>query len=294
MKSAPLCRGFTLLELLVVIGILAVLVGLIVPAVQRVRDAAARTRCQNNLRQIGLALHQYHDSKGVLPPGVRAYGSDYPYLSWLARILPFVEQDPVWKQAVAAYGIDPDFRDDPPHPFASLIALYGCPADPRSFQLGLATGGFHVAFTSYLGVEGRNQTRQDGCLYLNSSVRLTDITDGTSNTLLVGERPPSADGVFGWWYGGQGQSQDGSADMVLGVRERNVYLAGICPPGSAVFGPGRLTNQCDMLHFWSPHLGGGANFLIADGSVHFLSYSAAPLMPALATRGGGEGVSLPD
>ncbi|MHB1423857.1 MAG: DUF1559 family PulG-like putative transporter [Gemmataceae bacterium] len=294
MKSAPLHRGFTLIELLVVIGIVAVLVGLIVPAVQRVRASAANTRCLNNLRQIGLALHAYHDTQSSLPPGVRGYGSDYPFMSWLTRILPYVEQDAVWKQAVAAYKVDANFEDDPPHPLATLLPLYGCPADPRSYQVGLARGWLRVAFTSYLGVEGRNQTRKNGCLFLNSAIRFTDITDGTSNTLLVGERPPSTDGWFGWWYGGWGQSQDGSADMVLGVRERNVYLTNICPPGASAFGPGDLNNQCDALHFWSPHLGGGANFLFADGSVQFLPYSAAPIMTALATRNGGEAISLPE
>lgn len=294
MKSAPPHRGFTLLELLVVIGILAVLAGFTLPAVQRVRDAAARTSCQNNLRQIGIGLHAYHGTEGVLPPGVRGPGGDFPFLSWMTRILPFIEQEAVWKQAREAYGVDADFRNDPPHPFATLMPLYACPSDPRTLQIGLAGGGLRVAFTSYLGVEGRNQTRKNGCLFLNSTIGLLDIPDGTSNTLLVGERPPSADEVFGWWYAGWGQSQDGSADMVLGVQERNVRLISICPSRTAVFGPGRFDNQCDMLHFWSPHLGSGAHFLLADGSVHFLTYSAAPLMPALASRNGGEAVSVPD
>lgn len=294
MKPASLHRGFTLLELLVVIGIIAVLIALLVPAVQRVRDAAARTRCQNNLRQIGLALHAYHDTQRSLPPGIRA-SEDYPFMSWLARILPFIEQEAVWKQAMAAYGTDIRFQDDPPHPFATVMPLYGCPADPRTLQNGFAYGGkLRVAFTSYLGVEGRNQTRKDGCLFLNSSIRITDIEDGTSNTLLVGERPPSADEIFGWWYAGAGQSLDGSADMVLGVRELNVRMTNACPPGASAFGPGQLKSQCDALHYWSPHLGGGAHFLLADGSVHFLTYSLAPLMPALASRSGGEAVNIPD
>lgn len=302
MRARPLHRGFTLLELLVVIGILAVLLALLVPAVQRVRDSAARTRCQNNLRQIGLALHAYHDAQGFLPPGVRGgSGADYPFLSWMARILPFIEQSAVWQQAVAAYSEDSTFSDDPPHPFATIMPLYGCPADPRSYRVGLTKAGFspapeglRVAFTSYLGVEGRDQVRKDGCLFLNSSVRFADISDGTSNTLLVGERPPSADGWLGWWYAGLGQMADGSGDMVLGVREQNVYLLYFCPPGPSAFGPGNLNNECDALHFWSPHLGSGANFLFADGSVHFLHYSAAPLMTALASRNRGEAVSIPD
>lgn len=292
MKSAASHRGFTLIELLVVIGILAVLVGLIVPAVQRVRASAARLQCQNKLRQIGLGLHSYHDTRGSLPPGVGGDNSSYPSMSWLTRILPYVEQGDLWTRAVEAYGIDANFVNDPPHPRTTVVALYGCPADLRTSQVGLSRG-LRVAFTSYLGVEGRNQTRRDGCLFLDSSVRLTDITDGTSNTLLVGERPPSADGWFGWWYAGGGQSPgDGSGDMVLGVRERNVALTNSCPPGPSAFGPGRFDDQCDMLHFWSPHLGGGANFLFADASVHFLPYSAAPIMSALSTRSGGEVVSI--
>ncbi len=215
-------------------------------------------------------------------------------MSWLTRILPFIEQEAVWKQAREAYTLDGEFDHDPPHPLATIMPLYGCPADPRSYQIGLARGQLPVAFTSYLGVEGRNQTRKNGCLFLNSAVRFAEISDGTSNTLLVGERPPSADGWFGWWYGGWGQSQDGSADMVLGVRERNVYLTNECPSGASSFGPGRFDNQCDALHFWSPHIGGGANFLFADGSVHFLPYSAASIMTALSTRNGGEAVSIPD
>ncbi len=126
-------------------------------------------------------------------------------------------------------------------------------------------------------------------------MRLGDITDGTSHTLMAGERPPSSDNSLGWWYAGTGQSQDGSADMVLGVNERCVSPTYIsqCPPGPYAFGPGRSSNPCDAFHYWSLHFG-GAHFLFADGSVHFLAYAAAPLMPALATRSGGEAVSPPD
>lgn len=285
-------RGFTLVELLVLIGIIAILVGLLLAAVQQVRQAAVRTRCQNNFRQIGLGLHGYHNNQLALPPGVRGFGSDYPYMSWLTRLLPYLEQNAIWRQAVVAYEEDLDFRHDPPHPFYRLISIYACPADSRACQVGLAGGALPVAFTSYLGVEGTNQNREDGCLFLDSAVRLTDITDGTSNTLLAGERPPSADGNYGWWYAGHGQSLDGSGEMVLGVRERNAGLLNLCPPGKASFKLGQLTNQCDLLHFWSLHPG-GAYFLFADGSVHFLTYSVDPLMPALATRAGGETVEQP-
>src|SRR5262249_28649516 len=97
-----------------------------------------------------------------------------------------------------------------------------------------------------------------------------------SQTVMVGERPPSADFRYGWWYAGDGQGDTGSADMLLGVRERNMAdddtFRG-CPAGPYNFKAGELANQCDALHFWSLHAG-GAHFLFADGSVHFLSYSA--------------------
>ena len=148
-----------------------------------------------------------------------------------------------------------------------------------------------MAFTAYLGVEGQDFTRNGGLLFLDSRVRLADVTDGTSATLLAGERPPSANGVLGWWYAGWGQAKNGSAEMVLGVREWNVY-DNTCWPGPYFYSPGRVDNPCDAFHFWSLH-SGGANFLFADGSVRFLPYSAAAVMPAVASRGGGEVVDLP-
>jgi prepilin-type processing-associated H-X9-DG protein len=288
--------ALTLIELLVVIGILAILMALMIPAVQHIRENAARTQCANNLRQIGLALHNYHGAYNSFPPGIATGASEpLPYLSWNARILPFIEQSGLWQETVTAYAKTKNFQQVPPHVgYATVVEMYSCPSDPRALTLG-SVGGMRIAFTSYLGNEGINQFRHDGVLFLNSHVRMLEIRDGTSNTLLVGERPPSADLIFGWWYAGYGQNQDGSGEMVLGVQERcyGSYSPRSCPRGPYGFGPGSFSNNCDLLHFWSPHVGGGANFLFADGAVHFISYSAAPIMPALATRAGAEVVEIP-
>jgi prepilin-type N-terminal cleavage/methylation domain-containing protein/prepilin-type processing-associated H-X9-DG protein len=296
MRRWALRRGFTLTELLVVIAITAVLIGLLLPAVQKVRDAAFRADCANNLRQIGTALHSYHGTHGALPPGCSFQnGRDpSPHLSWCARLLPFLEQEPLWRETERAFAQERFFQRPPHTALEVVVPVFICPADgrvrvPRDFRR------FKAAFTSYLGVEGVNQSSRDGVLFLDSRVRLADVTDGTSNTLMVGERPPSANLTAGWWYAGWGQDKDGSVDMVLGVRERNTggYYRTDCPPGPYGLGPGRLSDPCAAFHFWSLHSGGGAHFLFADGAVRFLRYSAAPVMPALATRAGGESVEVP-
>jgi len=292
--------GFTLVEVLAVIAILATLLALILPAVQRVRSSAYRTSCLNNVRQLGLALHGYHDAHTAFPPGSvhRDSPLPYPYLSWQARVLPYLEQENLWSRIPSAFGENPNpFR--PSHdPAGVVVPVLTCPADPRLLTPYRILGGVH-AHTSYLGVSGRDLSSRDGLLYTNSQTNLARIPDGTSNTLLVGERPPSADLRFGWWYAGIGQRLTGSCDSHLGVRELN-RMRGVrleryrqCPRGPYAFRPGDATNDCDVFHFWSPHLG-GTHFVLADGSARFLSYDADPLLPALASRAGGEVASLPD
>ncbi len=298
--------GLSLLELVVVVAIVSVLLALSLSAILRARDAASRAACLGNLRQIGLALHMYHDAQGALPPGVsrpallpgvpQIYGPDtepYPLLNWHGRLLPYVEQDSLWKATQAAYAQDRYSINAPPH-IGQLthINLYVCPSDGRRPVPG-STGILSLATTSYLGVSGANEFRSDGLFFLDSHTRFADITDGTSHTLMVGERPPSESHVFGRWYGGWGPW--GTANGFLGVRETDVSdsVEGTsCPRDPYRFRAGRVQNPCDIFHFWSLH-SGGANFLFADGSARFLPYSAEPLMTALASRSGGEAVELP-
>ena len=290
-RSARL--AFTLIELLVVLAIIAILTGLTLSAVMQVRARADRVLCSHRLRQIGLALHNYHGTNSAFPPGSRtsAIGEPYPNMSWHARILPYLEQDALWKQAVDAYKVQPNWTESP-HPFGKVMPAFECPSDPRSGRAGSYNGLF-PGLTSFMGAEGTDYSRKDGILFADSQIRMTDVVDGTSHTLLVGERPASQNLAFGWWYAGAGQNGGGSADMVLGSLERNYSnIAPNCAVGPYEFGPGRIDNMCDTFHYWSLH-SGGANFLFADGSVRFLAYSADAVMPALASRAGGEVFDLP-
>lgn len=288
--------GFTLIELLVVISIIAILIGLTLAGVQKVRAASARTVCQNQIRQVALALHHFHDSNHQFPSGVSYFGgkSPQPHMTWLTRILPYVEQEVLWKQSLIAFEQD-KFFETPPHLpiLGQKISLFVCPTDDIG-QTPWNYGRFAVAYTSYLGVSGLNLNSWDGVLHTDSTVAIKGIIDGTSNTLLFGERFVNDNHNLGWWYAGWGQSKTGSTDSILGVRELKVDIdLDSCPKAPSQFKQGHANNRCDVLHFWSNHTN-GAHFAFADGSVRFLNYSANDIMPALSTRAGGEVVSIPE
>jgi prepilin-type N-terminal cleavage/methylation domain-containing protein/prepilin-type processing-associated H-X9-DG protein len=313
-------RAFTLLELLVVIAIIGVVLALLLPAVQKVRDAANRTVCTNNLKQIGLALQLYHDTHGKLPPGQTQYlppgwTDRYDSLSWMGRVLPYLEQGALYAQVedafarqVQLYGHGNAQGVDHQAIYGTVLAVYKCPSDSRQYQASRQPPLGPVAFTGYLGVSGTNLRANDGVLYWNSAVRAADVTDGLSNTLAAGERPPNYNLYFGWWYNGAGQwdrsfgtawvHNSGSCDGILGMAELNLKAnpsstaLRACPDGPYAFGPGTIHDPCDQFHFWSLH-SGGSNFLMADGSVRFFNYGSASVLTQLATRAGGEAVGVP-
>ncbi|MSR51664.1 MAG: DUF1559 domain-containing protein [Gemmataceae bacterium] len=290
--------AFTLLELLVVIAIIGMLMGLLLSAVQQVRGRALQTKCSHQLRQVGLALHQFHDSNHQFPNGHHsAFDVERrPYSGWTISVLPYLEQDRLYADALSDYRAM-QYPFHPPHRHLSTVVQhFACPADGRVRQSQTAPKNKQlVAFTSYLGVSGRDYSSRDGMLYQNSNTSISSVSDGTSNTLLLGERPPSHDFQFGWWYAGAGQQGTGSADLILGVREQNlqpIVSGSTCGPGAYSFRQSRFDDPCGMFHFWSPH-SGGANFALADGSVRYIGYGAAQLLPDLASRAGGETTNVP-
>ncbi len=311
--------AFTMMELLLVLAILAVLAALLLPAVQKARAAAGRLGCANNLKQLGLALHNYHDTQGTFPPG-SCIGGPWPaerrlgyynppfdvppnpnlnylygqqFFSFIARILPQLEQDNLY--ARIDWNAWPWFQGPPGNSLNAVpLKVVQCPADPRAGQVW-TSGEYAAALTSYVAVNGTNQLRFDGVLHVNGSVRLTDIPDGTSNTLMVGERPVPPDLFWGWWLAEIGEwPWFGVPDMVLGVAEIDVND----PPQTEYvptefYRPGDADdpNYYHRWHHWSLH-GSGAHWLLCDGSVRFLPYTLdQSILSAMATRSGGEVVS---
>jgi prepilin-type processing-associated H-X9-DG protein len=290
--------GHTLAELVVVVGIIGILVGLALPAIQKARESASRIQCLNNLRQIGNALHDYEAAHGRLPPWkYQPSGSTEPeaLLSWMAMILPEMEQQPLWALSVKACQEDPNPSHNPPHVGnATVIPAYVCPTDGRLTAALLTSGGELTAFTSYIAIGGTIDQRGflPGVLFGNPGIRLTNVTDGTSQTIMVSERPPPASLQAGRWYTPWGNEPYEGPDISLVVPYSIYHGDPGCELNNVAFGPGSIANPCDRFHLWSLHPG-GANFLFADGSARFLPYAAAPIVPALASRSGGEMVEVP-
>jgi prepilin-type N-terminal cleavage/methylation domain-containing protein/prepilin-type processing-associated H-X9-DG protein len=324
-------RGFTLIELLVVIAIIGILIALLVPAVQKVRAAAARAQCQNNLKQIGIALHAYHDNKKHLPPGGASQnppwgtGGSWGF-SWMVWILPYVEQDNFYKQLMAiSNGLaSPGWSGTNPGPGTVLsevkIPVYRCPqSNLPEFARSTNPGGQKWMVSDYTGnggigaqlIPGHTETRfanspNPGCcfgtscgsgiLYPNSRVKITDITDGSSNVIMVSEQsefiviasPPTSPvlgkGDFrsssnhGWAIG--------ASNTAIGERytapapaatDRRMFST-VCVVYNINQNTGHTYGNQFGLELNSPSSGpfnsahgGGVNALMGDGRVVFLS-----------------------
>src|SRR5260370_35576408 len=166
--------GFTLLELLVVMAIIGVLIGLLLPAVQKVRGAAVRLSCQNNMRQIGLGLHQYHDNHGTLPPSAIIAHGNGPNagLSWMTGLLPYIEQDQLAAVTAQAIRLDPSTFHNPPNVgLGTVLSVYVCPMDGRLYEPMKDSNDIIDAYTSYAVVAGR--TLGNGVM-VTPGIRLTD------------------------------------------------------------------------------------------------------------------------
>jgi prepilin-type processing-associated H-X9-DG protein len=287
----------------------------LLPAVQKVREAAARIRCANNLKQLGLALHTYHDSYDAYPPyfppvqsntfpnGIpttdpRRYTQNWSYL-----MLPFIEQDNIYKLPVATrVEYDQQVRHH-------VIQTYLCPSCPLpSTVSGSPTP---ISLTNYLGVTGRqrsdwraspNGVGQDtGIIAVVGAdgntpmkINIHSVTDGTSNTLAFAERPPTPDLQWGW--GLRGSPNLDSLIWARYVSPPDTIPSGLandeagrpCPFPVFFQAPRNPPSICDAYHMWSYH-SGGANFALADGSVRFFSYAAGTTtIISMSTRATGE------
>jgi prepilin-type N-terminal cleavage/methylation domain-containing protein/prepilin-type processing-associated H-X9-DG protein len=284
--------GSTLIELLVVIAVIAILMSLTLPAVASVRQAAAKIACGNQLRQIGLALHSTHDRSGSFPAGSAGNEPNEPYrdLSWRPMLARDLDNDALWERIDRTFREQPFFGGPLHEPLrATAISTFHCPASPEP------AGVWHVrslkvATSSYLGVAGAAFHDRAGILYDRSAIRIVDIRDGTSNTIVVGERPPSRDKRFGWWYAGIGQDDRGSLDSHIGTSERNVVRdASYRSCGLGPFHPFEkpIHPDCAVFAFAGLHPG-GIPFCFADGSVRMIGPTDHSILDALATRSGGD------
>ncbi len=277
-------QAFTLVELLVVIAIIGILIALLLPAVQAAREAARRGSCKNNLRQLGLAMQNYHSALGVLPPGVLGTSGNASATNlqhtWEALILQYVEQTNVYR----AY----DFRWWFSHPnnaaaVLNKLSVYLCP----TMKDDLVNNQFGP--THYAGNGGSVPGTNDGIFYPFSTTHFQDITDGTSRTIAAGEL---AYDVGGWAQGriasgGGGGGGTGNAYCRPVVRwwkcEQNCARPGINPPETT------CSSSCERLRQFSSMHSGGAHFVFADGHTDFVSETLdVNVFLALLTRSGGE------
>jgi len=292
-------RGFTLVELLVVIAIIGILIALLLPAVQSARETARRMSCTNNLKQIGLALHMYHDVHRELPMGWLGFDTSgqpdwegEPGWGWSTRILPFIEQNPLYEN-----GIDMNVPITDSANAAvrlTVIETFRCPSDKGKevFDLKDAvdedTEGPNVlatlATSNYVGVFGvtdmhdlceSGSCQGEGTFYLNRGVKFSEITDGLSNTCMVGER--WSKWIYSTWTG-----------VVAGGWHAPARIVAVA---SDEFPPNSEESVEQQTHNFSSYHPAGTNFLLADGHVRMITETInLGVYRAICTREGGEPV----
>ncbi|HYH66378.1 MAG TPA: DUF1559 domain-containing protein [Urbifossiella sp.] len=307
-------RGFTLIELLVVIAIIAILIGLLLPAVQKVREAAARVKCKNNMKQIGLALHNYHDRTGSFPPGYTANAAvadgTGPGWGWAAFLLPDLEQENTYRLITFTLPMTHPSHDAVRQVNVSFLR---CPSDPRQDPIPLSEFANPAALTTplarsnyvacygntpYLGESATvltNHLTVDGILgrgmfYRNSRTRIADVLDGLSNTFAVGEKNAHMT-MASWagvvpgatWRSANDQANYGGIPSNLPAALALGHACRQHPPSAAA---GVAED------FSSPHIN-GVNALFADGSVHAIRQSVSmSVYPFTATIADGLAVQV--
>ena len=286
--------AFTLIELLVVIAIIAILVALLLPAVQQAREAARRSSCKNNLKQIGLAMQNYHDVHSTFPPGyVRRAGSDprQPNTGWGVYILPQLEQAALYDLIdTESNGFSVDWNTDNQALFEvarSVVNPYMCPSDPSD---GINQDWvINNSLTGDKKVGKSNYQANKPLFDLNSKLKMRDITDGTSNTFFIGEKTSQNGFRAGIWMGAHKWGSDPTHYTDESIFGRAIGATGGVDYRINGDGTGAADPNPHLKNNFSSTHQGGAQFVFADGSVHFLSENLSKeVYEALATPSGGE------
>jgi prepilin-type N-terminal cleavage/methylation domain-containing protein len=282
-------RGFTLVELLVVIAIIGILVALLLPAIQAAREAARRSQCSNNVKQLGLSLHNYHDTHAVFPPGVIANtlnaGTSFPTnMSWMPLLLPFMEQSALYDQLLP-YMVTRASSNFPSELMNSVVPPLMCPSDPTASKTGIVHGtadpppdyndGFSGNYLLCHGSElvtAANATGMNGMFFFRSRIRMASITDGTANTVMGGEiiTLPENPGQRDWrgrYYRAEHLSSLFSTNLSPNTTAADYGRT--CEAGNPIFA--RCTASVDPQYFFARSFHpGGVQVVLADASVRFV------------------------